>query len=95
MRQSNVHGLLVWDDEYFQRGACAPSAEIDAEEAGNALVSAVLKHPQRAQALSDALAEPRKPQPYRAPAWADWEEEAEAERRIAQAERDREALEDR
>lgn len=84
MKQIKVGGLLVWDDEYFQRGAFARHApEVDADEAGDALVAAVLKRPERAAALAKAMAEPRKPQPYRRPAWALFgyeDERAEAKR---------------
>ncbi len=104
MKQILVNGLLVWEDDYFQRGAFARHApEIDPDEAEAALVAAVLKYPARAAALSKALAQQPEPKPYTAPAWAGDEEmearvdreiEAWNERLIATAERNREALED-
>lgn len=62
MKQIKVNGLLVWDDEYFQRGDFARREPvIDPDEAGDALVAAVLRHPDRADALQRAFVE-RQPQ---------------------------------
>jgi len=53
-------GLLVWDDEYFQRGDFTRHPEpIDADEAGDALVSACVAQPEHAQALLRAFDEER------------------------------------
>lgn len=63
MKQIKVNGLLVWDDEYFQRGDFARRpAQIDADEAGDALVSACVRHPARADALLRAFEQERQPQ---------------------------------
>lgn len=63
MKQINVNGLLVWDDELFQRGDFARHAPaIDPDEADAALVAAVLRHPERAAALQRAFAEERQAQ---------------------------------
>lgn len=68
MKQIKVHGMLVWDDLHFQREI---PPQIDAEEAGAALVAACVHHPDRAEALAKALAEPTEPKPYHPPVWAD------------------------
>lgn len=69
-------GLLVWDDELFQRGDFARrEPAIDVDEAGDALVGAVIRHPERAAALQKALAEKPEPKPYRPPVWAGFSEE--------------------
>lgn len=53
-------GLLVWDDDLFQRGDFARHApEIDADEAGDALVAACIRYPERAEALQQAFANER------------------------------------
>lgn len=60
MKQIKVNGLLVWDDDLFQRNDFArrPPA-IDPDEAEAALVGAVLRHPERAAALQRAFEEER------------------------------------
>ena len=69
-------GLLVWDDDLFQRADFARrEPALDADEAGDALVGAVIRHPERAAALQKALAEKPEPKPYRKPAWACDDEE--------------------
>ena len=60
MKQINVHGLLVWDDELFQRGDFARrQPAIDPDEAEASLVTACIQYPERAEALQRAFAEER------------------------------------
>lgn len=70
MKEIKVHGLLVWDDELFQRGAFASTPDIDPDEADAALVTACIHYPDRAAALQRALAEPVPFKPYVPPVWA-------------------------
>ncbi|MGN6313202.1 MAG: hypothetical protein ACTHMO_05500 [Rhodanobacteraceae bacterium] len=62
MKQIKVNGVLVWDDEYFQRGDFVRREPlIDPDEAGDALVAACIRRPERAAALQRAFEEERQP----------------------------------